>query len=179
MLTGALVPLSTSWPSSVLVPTVPCLFLLGHQTCTQHSRWGLCESRVEGQNPLPRPAGHTPSDAAQDSTGFLGCKHTLPAHVEFFTNHHPQVLQGFFLSLLCSGCRCAWDCPNPGIDRALAVLNWFRLQVSCMCEVGQGCLLPDLLLQLCKLLSTLYSLFFPMSVLPPFPSLSLSLSAFQ
>uniref|UniRef100_A0A8B9IZ97 Rho GTPase activating protein 40 n=1 Tax=Amazona collaria TaxID=241587 RepID=A0A8B9IZ97_9PSIT len=51
------------------------------------------ESRAEGQEHLPRPAGHAPFDAAQDTVGFLGCKRTLqPAHVHFFINPHPQVL---------------------------------------------------------------------------------------
>uniref|UniRef100_U3ID95 UDP-N-acetylglucosamine pyrophosphorylase 1 like 1 n=1 Tax=Anas platyrhynchos platyrhynchos TaxID=8840 RepID=U3ID95_ANAPP len=30
------------------------------------------ESRVEGENPLPHPAGHASFDAAQDAVGFLG-----------------------------------------------------------------------------------------------------------
>uniref|UniRef100_A0A8B9EXW4 Phospholipase A2 n=1 Tax=Amazona collaria TaxID=241587 RepID=A0A8B9EXW4_9PSIT len=50
------------------------------------------ESRVKGQEHLPRPAGHTPFDAAQNTVGPLGCKRTLPAHVHFFINPHPQVL---------------------------------------------------------------------------------------
>ncbi|KAK4815471.1 hypothetical protein QYF61_002930 [Mycteria americana] len=28
----------------------------------------------------------------QDTVGFLGCKHTLLAHVQFFIHHYPQVL---------------------------------------------------------------------------------------
>ncbi|GAB0205260.1 hypothetical protein GRJ2_002991600 [Grus japonensis] len=50
------------------------------------------KSRVEGQNHLPRPAGHTSFDAAQDTVGFLGCKRTLLAHVELLINQYPQVL---------------------------------------------------------------------------------------
>jgi len=37
---------------------------------------GSHESRVEGQNPLPQPAGYASLDAAQDTVGFLGCKPT-------------------------------------------------------------------------------------------------------
>uniref|UniRef100_A0A8B9FAM1 RB transcriptional corepressor 1 n=1 Tax=Amazona collaria TaxID=241587 RepID=A0A8B9FAM1_9PSIT len=61
---------------------------------------GLPESRVKGQEHLPRPAGHTPFDAAQDTVGLLGCKRTLLAHVHFFINPHPQVLLRAALNLL-------------------------------------------------------------------------------
>jgi len=37
---------------------------------------GSDESGVNGQNPLPWPAGHASLDAAQDTVGFLGCKHS-------------------------------------------------------------------------------------------------------
>jgi len=50
------------------------------------------ESGVKGQNPLPRAAGHAALDATQDTVGFLGCKHTLPAHVELLIHQYPQVL---------------------------------------------------------------------------------------
>ncbi|KAM9510117.1 zinc finger protein 131-like isoform 4-T9 [Guaruba guarouba] len=50
------------------------------------------ESRVEGQDHLPRPAGHAPLDAAQHTVGFLGWKRTLLAHVKLLINQHPQVL---------------------------------------------------------------------------------------
>jgi len=62
------------------------------QRWTQDSRSGSHESGVKGQNPLPRPAGHTSPDAAQDTVGFQGCKHTLPAHVELLVHQYPQVL---------------------------------------------------------------------------------------
>ncbi|KAK4815374.1 hypothetical protein QYF61_001362 [Mycteria americana] len=52
------------------------------------------QTRVEGQNPLPRPAGHASFDAAQDTVGFLGCECTLPAHVQLFIHQYPQVLLG-------------------------------------------------------------------------------------
>ena len=34
---------------------------------------GSHQSRVEGQNHLPRPAGHASFEAAQDTVGLLGC----------------------------------------------------------------------------------------------------------
>jgi len=52
------------------------------------------QSRTEGQNPLPQPAGHVSLDAAQDLVGLLGCECTLVAHVELFIHQYPQVLLG-------------------------------------------------------------------------------------
>lgn len=48
--------------------------------------------RAEGNNHLPRPAGHYAFDAAQDMVSFLGCKCVLLAHVELLINQHPKVL---------------------------------------------------------------------------------------
>ena len=59
---------------------------------------GSHESGVKEQNPLPRPAGHASFDAAQDTVGFLGCKHTLLAHVELLIH---QYLKSFSSGLLC------------------------------------------------------------------------------
>ncbi|KAK4826957.1 hypothetical protein QYF61_012806 [Mycteria americana] len=53
---------------------------------------GSHQSRVEGENHLPQPAGHASFDAAQDTVGLLGCKRTLPAHVQLFVHQYPQVL---------------------------------------------------------------------------------------
>ncbi|KAK4830883.1 hypothetical protein QYF61_013812 [Mycteria americana] len=52
---------------------------------------GSHQSRVEGQNHLPRPAGHASFDAAQDTVGLLGCKRTLLAHVQLSIHQYPQV----------------------------------------------------------------------------------------
>ncbi|KAK4825966.1 hypothetical protein QYF61_003535 [Mycteria americana] len=52
---------------------------------------GSHQSRVEGQNHLPRPAGHASFDAAQDMVGLLGCEHTLPVHVQLFIHQYPRV----------------------------------------------------------------------------------------
>ncbi|KAK4810853.1 LOW QUALITY PROTEIN: hypothetical protein QYF61_008825 [Mycteria americana] len=53
---------------------------------------GSHQRGVEGQNHLPRPAGHASLYAAQDTVGFLGCERTLPAHVQLFIHQCPQVL---------------------------------------------------------------------------------------
>jgi len=53
---------------------------------------GSHQSGVEGQNHPPRPTGHAASDAVQDTLGLLGCKRTLPAHVQFSIHQYPQVL---------------------------------------------------------------------------------------
>jgi len=53
---------------------------------------GSHQSRVEGQNPLPQPAGHASFDAAQDTVSLLGCECTLSAHVKLFICQYTQVL---------------------------------------------------------------------------------------
>jgi len=53
---------------------------------------GSHQSGVEGENPLPRSAGHVALDAAQDMLGFLGCEHTLLAHIQLFIHQYPQGL---------------------------------------------------------------------------------------
>ncbi|KAK4821646.1 hypothetical protein QYF61_026507 [Mycteria americana] len=53
---------------------------------------GSYQSGVEGQNHLPRPAGHASFDAAQDTVGRLGCECALLAHVQLFVHQYPQVL---------------------------------------------------------------------------------------
>jgi len=61
---------------------------------------GSNQSRVEGQNPLPHPAGHAAFDAARDTVGLLRCERTLLGHVELLVNQHPQVLLRAALTLL-------------------------------------------------------------------------------
>ncbi|PKU46486.1 hypothetical protein llap_3205 [Limosa lapponica baueri] len=53
---------------------------------------GSPESRAEGQNRLPQPAGHASFYAAQDAGGVLGCQSTLPAHGKLLIHEHSQVL---------------------------------------------------------------------------------------
>jgi len=55
---------------------------------------GSYQSRVEGWNHLPRPAGHAACDAAQDMVGLLGCKSILSVHVQLSIHQHPEVLLG-------------------------------------------------------------------------------------
>jgi len=50
---------------------------------------GSHKSRVKGKNHLPRPDGHDSFYAAQDIVGFVGCKNTLPVHVQFFNHLSP------------------------------------------------------------------------------------------
>ncbi|XP_053932310.1 coiled-coil domain-containing protein 91 isoform X1 [Cuculus canorus] len=56
---------------------------------------GSHKTRVEGQNPLPCPAGHASFDAAQDTVGLLGCDCILSAHVK-----EVEITFGLFYSLL-------------------------------------------------------------------------------
>lgn len=44
------------------------------------------EGREKGKNHLPCPAGHVSFATAQDAVHFVGCKHTLPAHMELLIN---------------------------------------------------------------------------------------------
>ncbi|KAK4821962.1 hypothetical protein QYF61_004966 [Mycteria americana] len=71
---------------------VHVLLMLGAPELDAALQVGSHKSGVEGQNHLPRPAGHAPFDAGQDTVGFLGCRRTLPGHVELLINQHPQVL---------------------------------------------------------------------------------------
>ncbi|GAB0184594.1 hypothetical protein GRJ2_000924700 [Grus japonensis] len=49
------------------------------------------QCRVQGDNHVPSPAGHTIPDTSQDAVGFLGHLGTLLAHVQPAVNQHPQV----------------------------------------------------------------------------------------
>ena len=82
------------WPSSGLTPTCPCLSWAEGSRAGCRTPGGVSpeQSRVEGQNHLPRPAGHASSDAAQDTDGFLGCECTLVAHVQLFIHQYSEVL---------------------------------------------------------------------------------------
>lgn len=77
-------------------------------------RWGL--TRAE----MSREAQSTPSpyaalDAAEDIFGFLGCRYTLPGHVELFRHKHPLVLLSRETQfILHPASICACDCIDPG-----------------------------------------------------------------
>ncbi|KAK4824458.1 LOW QUALITY PROTEIN: hypothetical protein QYF61_015836 [Mycteria americana] len=83
---------SFSWPSSGPAPAGP------RPSCAEGPELDTAlqvrshQSRVEGQNHLPQPAGHASFDAAQDTVGLLGCQRTLLAHVQLFVHQYPQVL---------------------------------------------------------------------------------------
>ncbi|KAK4815585.1 hypothetical protein QYF61_004800 [Mycteria americana] len=77
---------------------------------------GSHQSGGEGQNHLPRPAGHTSFDAAQDTVGFLGCEHTLLDHVQLFIHQYPQVLLcRAVLNPFIQACIDTGGCPDPGV----------------------------------------------------------------
>jgi len=80
---------------------------------------GSHKSGAEWQNCLPCTAAHTSIDAAQDMADLLGCKHTLPGHVELLINQRPEVLLRtalnpfsaqpvFVLGIALTS--CAWSC---------------------------------------------------------------------
>ena len=52
------------------------------------------QHRIEGQDHLPRSAGHAFFDAARDTVGFLGCKGTLLARVQLAIYRCPKVFFG-------------------------------------------------------------------------------------
>jgi len=77
---------------------------------------GSHQSGVEGQNPLPQPAGHTSLDAVRDMAGLLDCENTLLGPVELLVNYQQAPSpspQGCCQSILQPACLCAWDCPDP------------------------------------------------------------------
>jgi len=78
--------------SSDPAPTAPGLSCADGSRAGRRTPGGSQQSGAEGQRPLPYPTGHPAGDAAQAMAGLLGCKHTLPGHVELLINQHPQVL---------------------------------------------------------------------------------------
>jgi len=52
------------------------------------------QCRIEGQNHLPRPAGHSSSGAAQHTVFILGHESTLVAYVQHAIHLYLQVLYG-------------------------------------------------------------------------------------
>ena len=80
------------------------------------------QCRVEGQDHLPQPAGHTSFDASQDTFGFLGCEGTLLAHVQLPTHQYPQVLFG--KSVL-----------HPHIPQLVLIVELAATQMQTLCSV--------------------------------------------
>ena len=50
--------------------------------------------RIEWQDHLPHPAGHTSFDAAQGTVDFLACKGTSLAHVQRVIHQYSQLIFG-------------------------------------------------------------------------------------
>ncbi|KAK4810951.1 hypothetical protein QYF61_013359 [Mycteria americana] len=97
-----------------------CVFLvLGTPELDAVLQVGSHQSRVGGQNHLPRPAGHASFDAAQDTIGFLGCEYTLLAHVQLFIHQYPQVLL----------CRAVL---NPFIPQSVLIMGIALTQVQAL-----------------------------------------------
>lgn len=85
-------PLMIFVVSSGLTPTDSRLSCTGEpQNWKQCSEWGLTEAekrvRIVSLNLLPTSFG-----AAQDMVGFLACRHTLPAPVQFLLYQNPKVI---------------------------------------------------------------------------------------
>jgi len=80
------------------------------------------QCRIEGQDHLPQPAGHTSFDASQDTFGFLGCEGTLLAHVQLPTHQYPQVLFG--KSVL-----------HPHIPQLVLIAELAATQMQTLCSV--------------------------------------------
>ena len=85
-------------------------------------------SRLEGQNLLPRPAGHAAFDAAQDTVGLLGCDCTLSGHVELLINQHLYVL------LLSAAL-------NQFSPKPVLVLLYFSIFALCVAQARSGFLI--------------------------------------
>lgn len=77
-------PLIILWSPLDLLQLIHVFLFLGATKLDAALQVEPCESRVERQNHLHRPAGLTSLDAAQSTTGFLISKHTLLSHFPFF-----------------------------------------------------------------------------------------------
>ena len=72
-------------------------------------------SRLEGQNLLPRPAGHAAFDAAQETAIHLHCERTLSAHVQLVVHQFPEVLlhRAALNPFIPWVCTDTGECPDP------------------------------------------------------------------
>ena len=88
-------------PPLVLFLQLCILPVLGARSLNTVLQLGSHKGRVEGENPLPLPAGHPSVDAAQDTVGLLGCKSTLLIHVQLFIrpNFQPKFFSAELLSV--------------------------------------------------------------------------------
>ena len=137
---------------------------------------GSHKSRVERENHLPQPAGHSAFDAAQDTVGFWGCKWTFLTHVELLFNQHPQVLfVRATLNLFFPACVCAWDCPDHYVGNRLVCLTQLQppatgLSFSINRRVTRSVRAPQALGEDSS--SLVVATFHPLAILAPLPSVS-------
>jgi len=96
-----------------LLQQVHVFLVLGTPRLDAVLQLGCRETGLQGENRLPRPVGHATFDAAQGVVGFLDCKHTLMAHVQFFIHQYSQVL-------------LSWAALNPFIPQPL-LIHWVAL----------------------------------------------------
>lgn len=54
------------------------------------------QGRVEWDDHLPRPAGHISFEEAKDIVELVGCKHTLPVHVQHFVHQDSEGPFGWY-----------------------------------------------------------------------------------
>lgn len=59
-----------------LLQQIHVLIMLGVAELSAGLHMESHESRVEGENCLPGPAGHAAFDPARDMAGFQGCQHS-------------------------------------------------------------------------------------------------------
>ena len=78
---------------------------------------GSHQSTISLQNHLAWSADLASFDVAQDTVGFLGCKNSLVAHVQFFIyQYSPSPFQqGCSQSIHPPSCIDTGDCPEPGV----------------------------------------------------------------
>ena len=89
---------------------------------------GPHEDRIEGDNPLPLPAGQPSFDAAQGVVGRPGCKCTLLAHVQLSVHQDPQVLphRTAFKELLSQSVHISWIASTPTKHLTLGNVTYDR-----------------------------------------------------
>ena len=113
--------------SSGPAPTGPCPPCAGDPRAGRSAPGGSQQSRAEGENPLPQPAGHAAGDAAQDTVGFLSCERTLLAHIVCM---HVRVCVQ-----VCGGVSA---CAHPCLCMPVHIVAWRW----CMCLPMPGVCMP-------------------------------------
>ena len=124
---GAPAHSSSLWPSSGPPQTISHPSYTGSLRAECSTAGGVSIEWSTGGKLLPHPLGHTSFDVAQDTVGFLGWKHALPAQFEVFINQHPQVF-------------CSW---LPSVHSLPSLYLWLGLpQEMCIqkaCIFGSIC----------------------------------------